>query len=53
LKLRITPVCLGTLALMRGDGLQQILRSPVMQEKEPLTKPQSGAVRNSSPEAAP
>jgi len=31
-------VCLGTRALMRGDGLQQILRPPVMQEKDSLTK---------------
>src|ERR1700720_3122380 len=31
-------VCLGTRALMRGDGPQQILRPPVMQEKDPLTK---------------
>src|SRR5258707_4982805 len=31
-------VCLGTRALMRGDGLRQILRPPVMQEKDSLTK---------------
>src|SRR5258708_33181451 len=30
-------VCLGIQALMRGDGLQQILRPPVVQEKDPLT----------------